>query len=346
MGSVVGFVRLGPSFLLFIMLNVVGVIMVVFSGGLFGAYVGFECSFVGMMGILSGVSAEENEGCMKYFVFQALGSVFLLLGFIGVICSKPVDMGIMFSIIGLCLKAGFFPFFYWVPSVLSYCSWFGCFMVVVWQKIAPMCFLAKWGVSYGFIDLMSGIACLTAFVGGVGGIGSTYYRSLLGYSSLVHSGWMILSSLVGLSVVVFYLVVYSIISGGLMYRMYSCKVMCLEDFCNMSYYNYFGFYIIFIDFVSLAGLPGLPGFLPKCVTVFMIGGDHGLSLVFLLFSSALSLFYYLKVGAVGAIGSGVNHYLIFNSDRWSSMSGSGYLKWNVLFYMICLAVLIGFMVSC
>lgn len=83
---------------------------------------------------------------------------------------------------------GFFPFHYWVPSVMGGCSWFGCFIVRVWQKIGPMCFIANCGIRFELSYVMEIVAVVTGLLGGVGGIGLLYYRALLGYSSLVHSG--------------------------------------------------------------------------------------------------------------------------------------------------------------
>lgn len=82
------FSRLNPAFSLFMSLRFLGIVIVVCRGGLLGVYVGFECSFLGLAAVLAGDRVEENEGCMKYFVFQALGSIFLLVGFVFLI--EPV----------------------------------------------------------------------------------------------------------------------------------------------------------------------------------------------------------------------------------------------------------------
>jgi NADH:ubiquinone oxidoreductase subunit 2 (chain N) len=138
------FTRLTPAFSFFLTLRVIGVVIVVARGGLLGVYIGFECRFLGMAAILSGDSVEENERCIKYFVFQALGSIYILFGFILLIepvLSITIAWGL--TILGLCLKAGFFPFHFWVPSVMSTCSWFRCFLIAVWQKVGLMCFIGK-----------------------------------------------------------------------------------------------------------------------------------------------------------------------------------------------------------
>nr|UXF59412.1 NADH dehydrogenase subunit 2 [Dicyathifer mannii] len=312
--------------------------MIVVSGGLLGVYVGFECAFLGIVAVLAGESVEENESCMKYYIFQALGSIYMLVGFVSLV--EPVislywSWG--FVMLGVCLKAGFFPFHYWVPSVLATCSWFSCFLVTVWQKVGLMCFIGKWGVSYELTWFLEVIACATALLGGVGGIGVVFYRTLIGYSSLVHSGWMILASLLGVYGVMFYIFVYSMVSGSLMYRLYCSKVMCFEDFSNLNHRGSEQFFLIFVDFLSLAGIPTLPGFLPKLVVLVMVGMTYPLSLFLLIFSSLLSLFYYLKVALIAGVGSGVNGYLFVSSMKkpycWLLNT---LFRWNSFFYLISL----------
>nr|YP_010393084.1 NADH dehydrogenase subunit 2 [Bankia gouldi]UPX89066.1 NADH dehydrogenase subunit 2 [Bankia gouldi] len=330
MSSVSSFTRLSPAFSFFMSLSVLGLVMVVCSGGLLGVYIGFECSFLGLAAILSGESVEENESCMKYFVFQALGSLFMLFGFILMI--EPVlsaKIPLLLTLLGVCLKAGFFPFQFWVPSVMSTCSWFSCFLIAVWQKVGLVCFIGKWGLSYSLVMWMELVAMVTAFLGAVGGVWVVYYRALMGYSSLVHSGWMIMAAMSSLSSVMFYMVVYGLISGVLMRRLYKLKVMCFEDFSNSHHRESGSVFMVFMDFLSLGGLPVLPGFLPKVVVLMVMGFSHPYVLIFLIMSSVISLFYYLKVAMVAGVGSGINFYL---THKWSGSLSSGSALKN---YMFC-----------
>nr|YP_010393132.1 NADH dehydrogenase subunit 2 [Lithoredo abatanica]UPX89234.1 NADH dehydrogenase subunit 2 [Lithoredo abatanica]UPX89246.1 NADH dehydrogenase subunit 2 [Lithoredo abatanica] len=347
MVGVNSFSRLGPAFVFFVVFNVVGVVMVMVSGGLLGVYVGFECAFLGMVAILVGESAEENESCMKYFVFQALGSVYMLAGF--VIFVEPIVSVYWawgFTILGVCLKAGFFPFHYWVPSVLATCSWFSCFLLTVWQKVGLMCFIAKWGASYELFHLLEFVSCATGVLGGVGGIGVVFYRALIGYSSLVHGGWMILASLLGVGAVMFYLVVYALVSGSLMYRLHETKVMCFEDFCNLDHQNGTRFFMIFVDFLSLSGLPSLPGFLPKCMVLMLVGLSHPVTVFCLILSSLLSLYYYLKVAFVAVVGVGVNQFLFrYSTGGLFGWFYSFVFRWNSIVYVVGLVGLVFLVLS-
>nr|UPX89222.1 NADH dehydrogenase subunit 2 [Kuphus sp. PMS-3700M] len=313
--GVFSFTRLSPAFVVFASLSAFGVLMVLFSGGLLGVWVGLECSFMGVVCMLSGESVEENESCMKYFVFQAIGSTLMIVGFMFLIEGGPLAVGWFFLFFGLCAKMGFFPFHYWVPSVMGGCSWFGCFIVSVWQKIGPMCFIANCGISFELSYVMEIVAVVTGLLGGVGGIGLLYYRALLGYSSLVHSGWMIMATMAPFSVVLVYLVIYGVVSGTLMYRLFSSKLMCFVDFCNISHDKVGSLYLIFMDFVSLAGLPPLPGFVPKVVVLSFLWPVFSFGLAMLIGASLLSLYYYLTAATVAAVGSGINSYVVISAAK-------------------------------
>nr|YP_010393168.1 NADH dehydrogenase subunit 2 [Teredo bartschi]UPX89294.1 NADH dehydrogenase subunit 2 [Teredo bartschi] len=349
MGSVSSFSRLTPAFSFFMFLSVLGVLMVLASGGLLGIYVGFECSFLGLAAILSGDSVEENESCMKYFVFQALGSLFMLFGFMMMI--EPImghKVPLLLTLVGVCLKGGFFPFHFWVPSVMSTCSWFSCFLVAVWQKVGLMCFIGKWGLSYTLTNYLELVALVTAILGAFGGVWVIYYRALMGYSSLVHSGWMLMAAMCSLPSVMFYMFVYGVISGILMRRLYKLKIMCFEDFSNFHHHEAGSVFMVFLDFMSLGGLPVLPGFLPKVVVLIMMGLSKKIGMFFLIISSVISLFYYLKVAMVAGVGSGLNYYLV---HKWSGSLSKGsmfkkYIILNAGLYfigMVGLLVLVGVM---
>nr|YP_010393156.1 NADH dehydrogenase subunit 2 [Nototeredo knoxi]UPX89282.1 NADH dehydrogenase subunit 2 [Nototeredo knoxi] len=328
MVEVNSFARLSPAFGFFIFLNVLGVAITAHSGGLLGVYIGLECSLLGMVGILVGESAEENEGCMKYFIFQALGSIYLLMGFILIIEPVVPLMGAFWIVIvGVCLKAGFFPFHYWVPSVVVRVSWFSCFIIMVWQKIGLMCFLAKWSISYELVRIVEVLAVLTAIFGGIGGIGVVFYKATLAYSSLVHGGWLLVAALIGVGCVLYYIVIYGLIVGSLMYRLYTTKVSSFEDFSNAPYHGSHGLFAIFADLMSLAGVPVLPGFLAKFMVLVMAGPSYPLTVYFLILSSMLSLYYYMKIAVVASVGAGVNHYL---THKWGKLK----LLWKIKMYLL------------
>lgn len=208
-------------------------------------------------------------------------------------------------------------------------------MILVWQKVGLICFIAKAGF-YGDISfLMEVIACLTALSGRFGGVWAVYYRTLMGYSSLVHSGWIILACIHRIWCVLFYILVYGIVRGFIMVRLYLMKFMCFEDFSNIHIDRGGSLFVIFADFISLGGLPVLPGFIPKVVVLTVIGVDHIFLVLCLLFASVIRLYYYLKVGIAVGVGAGMNFYLTRKRTQIANaIKAKWYVFWRGVFYIL------------
>lgn len=97
-----------------------------------------EVRFLGALPILIGKSCSEAESRFKYYIVQVVGSSFIILRFCfmtrGVISFVAPHL---LLITGFLLKLGLFPFFAWVPRVVGFAGWFGCIILLVFQKIGP-----------------------------------------------------------------------------------------------------------------------------------------------------------------------------------------------------------------
>nr|UPX89015.1 NADH dehydrogenase subunit 2 [Xyloredo sp. E88]UPX89027.1 NADH dehydrogenase subunit 2 [Xyloredo sp. E89] len=299
-------IRFSTSLSLFFFFMLVGLILVLISSGLVGVWVGLECGFLGVVSILSGDSIQENESCMKYFVFQSIGSGVLFLVFILFGGGSGLFYCWGFLFLGVCLKLGLFPFYFWVPSVLSLCSWFGCFVVSVWQKVGPFWFLSSCGVSYFLGHILEALACITGLIGAVGGLGILHYRMLLGYSSLIHTSWMVLMSMVSGMGVLLYLFIYGVVLGALMKDLYFLKVYSFLDFSNFGFPNFKDVFSLFVGFISLAGVPPFLGSFPKILVVLICWGSFPIGVGVLIICSMFSLYYYLSVVIISCVGLGVS----------------------------------------
>nr|YP_010393059.1 NADH dehydrogenase subunit 2 [Xyloredo nooi]UPX88993.1 NADH dehydrogenase subunit 2 [Xyloredo nooi]UPX89005.1 NADH dehydrogenase subunit 2 [Xyloredo nooi] len=306
---VLNLIRFSTPLVFFFVSMFFGALLVVISGGLLGVWVGLECGFLGVVSVLSGDSVQENESCMKYFVFQSIGSGILFLVFIllGSGAGSFYSWGLF--ILGVCLKLGLFPFYFWVPSVMSLCSWFGCFAVSVWQKVAPLWFLSSCGLSYFLMHVLEVFSCVTGFIGAVGGLGLLHYRMLLGYSSLIHTSWMVLVAMVSGFGVLVYLVVYGVVLGVLMKDLFFLKVYSFLDFSSASGPSFKSIFSVFLGFISLAGVPPFLGFFPKVLAVLVCWGSFPGGVLVLVFCSMVSLYYYLSVVISSGVGVGAGPHL-------------------------------------
>lgn len=97
-------------------------------------------------------------------------------------------MGIIFIIAGVIVKGGLFPFHFWFPRVMGRSSWFNCFILRTWQKFGLFYVISGVGLGGMLLEVFIIRATFTRVVGAIGGIGQVYFRVILAYSSLVHSG--------------------------------------------------------------------------------------------------------------------------------------------------------------
>nr|YP_010393235.1 NADH dehydrogenase subunit 2 [Cellana orientalis]UPX89397.1 NADH dehydrogenase subunit 2 [Cellana orientalis] len=304
-----------PFVSFFIFLVMFGSIVSISSFHWLFVWVGLEVNLMGFIPVLvySGGRLMAESG-VKYFLIQALGSSLFAGGscvVFGSLSSLDISYGWVnlsemesMSMIGffilflsLLMKLGCFPFYSWVPSVSVGCSWFSCFFLLTWQKLAP--FFVLFSVNGFYMGMMiwavGVVGGLSSLVGGIGGMGETCIRSLLGYSSIGHSGWMVYSGILGFSTFFWYYCVYFVVSVCLF-----CILGILGS-GGMGHFNSFfkdksfimGFSLMAV-FLSLGGIPPMLGFFGKMIVIFNGVFLSNFVFIFLLIlGSLMSLYYYL-----------------------------------------------------
>lgn len=77
----------------------------------------------------------QKKGAMGYFIAQRIGSLMLLMRGLSI---GALVVGVVFLGAALMLKIGLLPLHYWVPGVLGGMSTSGLYLLLSWQKIAPL----------------------------------------------------------------------------------------------------------------------------------------------------------------------------------------------------------------
>lgn len=224
---------------------------------------------------------QESEAALKYFLFQALGSTFVLLG----VLSSSYNLLIVF---GLIIKLGVAPFHYWFPSVIRSVSWLSALLLLTWQKIAPLILLISSFHEYKEILLLVGI--VSALVGGLGGLMQTRLQPILAYSSIGHIGWILATSYASPFISLLYLFYYILISIPIVWSAQKGSLYSLKQ-TKTPLYNYV-MIITLPCILSLRGLPPLLGFFPKLLAV--ISFSSTIFPLCLLLGSLINLRYYLN----------------------------------------------------
>nr|YP_009353832.1 NADH dehydrogenase subunit 2 [Euciroa cf. queenslandica STW-2017]AQZ26122.1 NADH dehydrogenase subunit 2 [Euciroa cf. queenslandica STW-2017] len=280
---------------IFFIVAVIGVVVSITSNTWVGVWVGMEMNMLGVLPMFMGAySTVEVEASIKYYIVQVTGSLLLVLGIFMMGGTSLDTMCALYSpllVVGIMIKLGMFPFHFWVPSVMSGISWMGASMLSTIQKVAPLMMCSFFMIDNASVMVL--IGGINSIVGGIGGLNQTQFRPLMGYSSIVHSGWALAAMAAGWTPFVVYFLFYSIVVLSVFMIISYYKVTSFAPVTSM--FNNRGFMSIFsILLLMLAGFPPFLVFFGKVFVMMGLVSTPEL-LIMLLSGSLVSLYYYLLI---------------------------------------------------
>jgi len=264
---------------------------------------------------------DTNENAI---VFREIFKSFNLASFDGAVVVNStlvnldlVSIGFMLICVSLFIKLAIAPFHYWSLDVYEGSPNATTFFFAVVPKIGLFVLLVR--ICYvSFYDIFSTsyqfyfffFAVLSIFVGSIGGLEQRKLKSLLAYSSISHTGYLLLSFSTGTSEgmqMMFYYLVIFMISGvcfwavflfvrqkqGFYFKKHNKE---LGDLVLLKESNPMIALILAMTLFSIAGIPPIVGFLAK-IGVFLVvirSSAYLISLISILFSVA-STFYYIRL---------------------------------------------------
>nr|YP_009989800.1 NADH dehydrogenase subunit 2 [Ophiura kinbergi]QNN00532.1 NADH dehydrogenase subunit 2 [Ophiura kinbergi] len=254
--------------------------------------------------ISSNVNSRSIESTTKYFLFQAIGSVVLLLGVLlrlfvnGTILIEGdySVFSISIIIVAVALKMGIFPNHYWFVDVMQGVNLMTGFFLSIISKIVPLYVIIVISNSSNSI-LYLFIGTISVIVGSSFGIQQTQLRKLIALSSVAHLGWMI----------ILFSTTHNGTLGALIFVSYILMTLplfwignkfSLENLSKTSSVNIMSTVslLMIISILSMAGFPPLLGFFYKWVMLSFISNNGNYLVVFLLIgASLLSLFFYIQL---------------------------------------------------
>nr|YP_009346058.1 NADH dehydrogenase subunit 2 [Unio delphinus]AMX22404.1 NADH dehydrogenase subunit 2 [Unio delphinus] len=277
-----------PNKLLFMFLMVSSTCMVASSSNWLMTWMGLEINMLGYIPLMfMKESSSESEAAVKYLVPQSLGSTIFIAS--AIISSYFNNLQILMPI-AMCLKLGVAPFHFWFPPVMASLQLTPAFILLTWQKIAPILVISS--LNSLLIKTIMPIATISALWGGIGGLNQTDIRSLLTYSSIAHTGWMLASINSNYIILIAYLTTYILINTSI--------YTFLTKEHTKSYKQLFSskepekVFILAITILSLGGLPPLMGFIMKLL-VLMFTEANTIIISGLIIGALVSLFYYLSL---------------------------------------------------
>lgn len=226
------------------------------------------------------VSLRNSRACIKYFFPQSVGSLLVLISGLLIFTFHNIiySFACYIFLLGLLLKLGAFPIFFWVIPVRLNLPYAIIGVVGCPLKILPLAiyirffFIREYGVY--FINI---VRLLTIVVGVWLGLNIKTIRGILGASSVRHTGWFIMS--IHTSTFIKYFLLYTV-----RFVLVLWAISIHQLFWGA------------VNLLSLAGLPPFSVFVAKMLVV-SDGLACNLPIIFLVSAvlvSALSLYYYIK----------------------------------------------------
>jgi NADH:ubiquinone oxidoreductase subunit 2 (subunit N) len=228
-----------------------------------------------------------------------------------------VSIGFFLICVGLFIKLSIAPFHFWSLDVYEGSPNTTTFFFAVIPKISlfvllmRLCYIGFYPIFVNdFQVYFFALAVLSIFVGSLGGLEQRKLKTLLAYSSISHTGYLLLSfstgNTEGLQMMFYYLSIY-MISGLTFWAIYLFLINKddiyfnknnkeLGDLVLLKESNPMLAFLLTMTLFSIAGIPPLVGFLIKLgvFSVVIKSSAYLISLVSILLT-VISTFYYIRL---------------------------------------------------
>nr|APX39167.1 NADH dehydrogenase subunit 2 [Neocrepidodera transversa] len=308
---------------MFLNMLIMGTLISISSFSWFSMWIGLEINLLSVIPLFkSHKNTTTTEATLKYFITQSLASAIILFSIIlSMNMNEFINQNYNYWIMmimnsALLTKMGAAPFHSWFPEVAEGLNWTNNFILLTWQKLAPM-ILVMYNLNMTLF--FSSIIMISAIVSGIWGINQISLRKILAYSSINHIAWM-LASMMNIKMIWFmYFIIYSIISLNIIMIFYIFNIFYMMQLFNSLNNSKLVKIIFILNFLSLGGLPPFLGFMPKWLTINFLtyNNFYFLSTILIMFT-LLTLFFYIRI-SMSTLSIYMNETIIKNSHIYSTI---------------------------
>ncbi len=278
-------------------------------------------------------SVIRSEAVLKYLMLGAFAGAFFVMGTVfiyagaksttfgtiagaiaenGIVGSPAMVVGTFFILVALFFKAAAFPFHAWVVDVYDGAPMPITGFMATAVKTAVFAVLVNFLVMNSelrdsWITFLFYISVITMLAGNLIALGQDNLKRMLAASGIVHTGYLIIAvaavnakEFTG-GAILFYLAAYAVSTLGLFAALTYLggkeeKRVSFDDFKGLAKVRPYSAAAIAIFLLSMAGIPPTAGFMGKFyVITSAIEADLIFLAVFGIFSSILSMWYYLRL---------------------------------------------------
>jgi len=178
------------------------------------AWLGLELNLISF--VPAAINKEKRKKpAITYFIAQSCGSLIILLGGL-IIDSSLLSKAII--LLGIILKMGLMPLHYWVPLVANSLKNFFLYILLSWQKIAPLSIIWLYYIKNNFLPFFNALA--GAFIM----LSMTVISLLIVFRGMIQISWIInlersfLIYYISLYFLILGIVIFYSKSGGINFR--------------------------------------------------------------------------------------------------------------------------------
>jgi NADH-quinone oxidoreductase subunit N len=301
-------------------------------------YLALEILTVSQYGLIGYLRKDKRgtEAAIKYLILAAASAAFLLMGMALVYAelgtmqftemaklvpstqaNLVISLGLALMAVGIGFKLSLAPFHLWTPDVYEGAPAPVTAFIATAGKTAMLALLVRFFVieqalvSPSLLTFLSIVAVISMVVGNLLALKQTNIKRMLAYSSVAHMGY-VATAFVALGpaaseAVAFYAVSYTaagLAAWGVIIAL-SARVDAGQDVERIE--DYRGLFhtqpllgaVLALAMLSLAGIPLTGGFMGKLMVVSAgAQGPHAWLLVVLALTSAMGVYYYLRVAVL------------------------------------------------
>nr|ACA34697.1 NADH dehydrogenase subunit 2 [Alauda arvensis] len=306
---------------------ILGTTITISSNHWITAWAGLEINTLAILPLISkSHHPRAIEAATKYFLTQAAASALLLFSSMTnawhtgqwdiTQMTHPTSCLILTS--ALAMKLGLVPFHFWFPEVLQGSPLITGLLLSTAMKLPPIALLYMTAQSLN-PTMLTGMAILSAALGGWMGLNQTQIRKILAFSSISHLGWMAIILIYNpkLTLLNFYL--YALMTTAVFLTLNSTNTTKLSTLMTTWTKAPALNAMLMLTLLSLAGLPPLTGFLPKWLIIQeLTKQDMAPAATIISLLSLLGLFFYLRLAYCATITlppHTTNHMKLWHTNK-------------------------------
>nr|BDL61479.1 NADH dehydrogenase subunit 2 [Tmethypocoelis choreutes] len=283
------------SYMLFFFSLLMGTIITMSSPSLFGSWVGLEMNMMSFIPLITTkMNSYYSEAALKYFLIQALSSSLFISS--SLLSFSFLSVSLVFIFLSLLLKLGSAPFHFWFPQVMEGLNWPQILVLSTIQKLAPIILLSYLLTNSIMIQMILISSIMSAWFGALGGLNTMQLRKIIAFSSINHLSWMLMAISLSDVFFMFYFSIYFFILVSITSSLYKLQAFTLSTLAQSDHSSTLNSLLMSSTFLSLGGLPPFTGFIPKWFMIqIMVNMKLFMPLFFLLMSSLITLYFYLRI---------------------------------------------------